>query len=130
MWFWVRGTTIGLNSGIIAALLSTNRLEYLSLSGVVCGFFLGFAQGLFLPKLFNQRIFAINNHILVKWILATTFGMSIGGGITSLLARFIPNSTVLLILGVFITIIPLSLAQGLVMKWQKKKIIAGYLLIF
>ncbi|MBD2359843.1 hypothetical protein H6G36_01280 [Anabaena minutissima FACHB-250] len=123
IWFWVIGNTIGLISGIIAAFFSsTYTLEYLSISGATCGFFLGFAQGLFLPKLFNQRIFAINNHILVKWILATTFGMFIGGGITSLLGRFISNPAVVLISGVFITIISLSFAQGLVMRWEMKKI--------
>jgi hypothetical protein len=121
-WFWVIGTTIGLSSGIIAALLSTYTLEYLSLLGAICGLFLGFAQGLFLAKLFNQRKFAITNHILVKWILATTFGMSIGGGITSLLGRFISNRSVILTLGILLAIIPLSFAQGFVMEWQAKKI--------
>lgn len=119
-WFWIIGTTFGLITGAFAAFLLT--LEYLSLTGAVCGLCLGFFQGLFLPKLLNKKILAVNNYIFVKWILATTIGMSIGGGITSLFKNLIYNQSLIIGLFIFITIIPLSITQGLVMDWQKNKI--------
>jgi hypothetical protein len=119
-WFWIIGTTFGLISGFFAAFLLT--LDYLYLAGAICGLCLGFFQGLFLLKLLNKKIFAVNNHILVKWILATTFGMSIGGGITNLFGNLTSNPPLIIGLFIFITIIPLSIAQGLAMDWQKNKI--------
>ncbi len=54
----------------------------------------------------------------MKWISATTIGLSIGAGITNIWTDFNPQSPVELALSLLLIIIVVSLTQGLMMKWS------------
>ncbi|MBD2293035.1 hypothetical protein H6G06_05940 [Anabaena sphaerica FACHB-251] len=121
-WWWVFATTIGFVIGFFLGLFSSLLAIYTSLSaisgfwgGALGGLCVGIAQKLVLRK-----------KVSAKWILATSFGFSIGCGIGGLIIASTSirhNSIIGPILGMVSGIISLSFAQARTMGWQKNKTI-------
>ncbi|WP_016949234.1 hypothetical protein [Anabaena sp. PCC 7108] len=116
-WRWVLATTIGFSLGFFLGLFSSLLGINSSLSaisgfwgGALGGLCVGIAQKLVLRK-----------KVSAKWILATTFGFSMGCGIGGLILVITSNAIMSPILGIASGIISLSFAQALVMKWPREK---------
>ncbi|WP_071190300.1 hypothetical protein [Trichormus sp. NMC-1] len=116
-WRWVLATTIGFFIGFFLGLFSSLLAINSSLSGI-SGFWGGALGGLCVG--IAQKL-VLRKKVSAKWILATTFGFSMGCGIGGLILVITSNAIMSPILGIASGIISLSFAQALVMKWPREK---------
>ncbi|BAZ80980.1 MAG: hypothetical protein ACKO9I_16695 [Sphaerospermopsis kisseleviana] len=116
-WWWVFATTIAIVIGFFLGLFSSLPAINSSLSAI-SGFWGGALGGLCVG--IAQKL-VLRHQLSAKWILATTFGFSIGCGIGSLILVMTSNGIISSIFGLVSGIISLSFAQARTMKWQKNK---------
>lgn len=76
------------------------------------------------PKLLKQKGSSRNiRQVIIKWILGTTIGFSVGGSITSLWINLIGSTSAqILIFQIALIIIFIGLGQGLIIKWSTKEL--------
>lgn len=116
-WWWVFATTIGFVIGFFLGLFSSLLAISSSLSAI-SGFWGGALGGLCVGI---AQQWVLRNNVSAKWILATSFGFSIGCGIGGLILVITSNAIISSILGIVSGIISLSFAQARTMEWQKNK---------
>lgn len=116
-WWWVFATTIAIVIGFFLGLFSSLPAINSSLSAI-SGFWGGALGGLCVG--IAQKL-VLRHQLSAKWILATTFGFSIGCGIGGLILVMTSNGIISSIFGLVSGIISLSFAQARTMEWQKNK---------